>query len=240
MRRPVAKGRPTAPSALGARVPARRNTLLAGASAAILLARLGLGAPPASALVKAAAGDVPATAQDANPRPNHNPVATTFPDPTNPTGCDRTMVEDRLAGADGSACMLPFPNDLFTTGTGKARRLNLPLAGMPKDIAGKPINPLPYTASDGFSPGSVIVAHVPGLDNPEALAKTDAASITDMGRYTDPAAPIVLLDVQTGQRWPVWTEIDVNPLGPLPTTQNAADEGAPNPVPDPRPTNTAN
>ncbi|MDX6198554.1 MAG: hypothetical protein QOJ79_1705 [Actinomycetota bacterium] len=222
-------------------MPGRRRSLLAFACSAALLAALGLGAPAAAALAPAAAGDVPATAHDASPRPNDAPVATTFPDPTNPTGCDRTMVEDRIAGADGSACMLPFPNDLFTTGTGAARRLNLPVAGMPKDAAGKPINPLPYAASDGFSPGSLIVAHVPGLDNPAALAKTGAASITDMAKYADPAAPIVLVDVQTGKRWPIWVEIDVNPLGPFPNTLAVADaEGSPNPQPDPRPTNTAN
>jgi hypothetical protein len=229
-------------------VHARRRSLLAAASAVALLAGLGLGAPAASALSRtAAAGEAPPTAQDAQPHEHDDPHATVFPDPTNPTGCDRTMVEDRVAGADGSACMLPFPNDLFTTGKGAARRLNLPVAGMPKDAAGKPINPLPYAASDGFSPGSLIVAHVPGLDNPAALAKTGAASITDMGKYADPSAPIVLIDVQTGKRWPIWVEIDTNPLGPFPNTL-AAHEGSvddripqpPNPLPDPRPTNTAN
>ncbi len=206
-------------------------TVLAGSTAAL--------AVPTTAITRSAV-DAPATARDAEPRPNDAPLATPFPDPLNPTGCDRTVLEDRTAGADGSACMLPFPNDLFTTGTGAARRLNLPVAGMPKDAAGKPISPLPYAASDGFSPGSVIVVKVPGLDDPAALAATGAAPITDMARYLDPAAPIVLLDVQTGQRWPIWTEIDVNPLGPLPTTAAAADEGAPNPAPAARPTNTAN
>ena len=118
------------------------------------------------------AADGPAAAHDATPRPDDDPLATVFPDPLNPTGCDRTVVADRAAGADGDACMLPFPNDLFTVGKGAARRLNLPVAGMPKDAAGKPINPLPYSASDGFSPGSVIVVKVPGLDNPAALAAT--------------------------------------------------------------------
>jgi hypothetical protein len=220
-------------------VPARRTSLLAAASVAVL--GLALAAPAATALVPTAFGDTPATARDAQPRPNDAPQATTFPDPTNPTGCDRTMLEDRTAGADGSACMLPFPNDLFTTGVGPARRLNLPLAGMPKDAAGKPVNPLPYAASDGFSPGSLIVAHVPGLDNPAALAKTGAVSITDMAKYADPSAPIVLIDVQTGKRWPIWVEIDVNPLGPVPNTMAVSDEtGQDNPLPAPRPTNTAN
>ena len=230
----------------GVSVLARPKTLLAAVVVAAL-AGAGAVAPAALALSPTAAGSAPATARDAEPRPDDAPVATVFPDPTNPTGCDRTMVEDRTAGADGSACMLPFPNDLFTTGTGKARRLNLPLAGMPKDAAGKPINPLPYAASDGFSPGSLIVAHVPGLDNPTAFDMTGAVPITDMGRYADPTAPIVLIDVQTGKRWPIWTEIDVNPLGPLPTTAAASGESIddrvptpPNPFPEPRPTNTAN
>ncbi|MCU1590183.1 MAG: hypothetical protein JWP11_1439 [Frankiales bacterium] len=219
---------------------ARPRNLVAAVAVVATFSSLGAGGSAAAAVGRAAAA-MPGAARDANPRPNDAPLATPFPDPLNPTGCDRTMVEDRTAGADGSACMLPFPNDLFTTGTGAARRLNLPLAGMPKDAAGKPINPLPYAVSDGFSPGSVIVAHVPGLDNPQALLKTGAAPITDMGRYADPAAPIVLIDVQTGKRWPIWTEIDVNPIGPFPNTLAVADaEGTPNPQPDPRPTNTAN
>jgi hypothetical protein len=222
-------------------VLARPRNLVTALVAVATFAGLGAGATAASAVGLVAATGAPATAQDANPRPEDAPLATPFPDPQNPTGCDRTMVEDRAAGADGSACMLPFPNDLFTTGIGAERRLNLPLAGMPKDAAGKPINPLPYAASDGFSPGSLIVAHVPGLDNPEALAQTGAAPITDMGAYRDPDAPIVLIDVQTGKRWPIWTEIDVNPIGPFPNTLAVSDaEGTPNPQPDPRPTNTAN
>jgi hypothetical protein len=216
----------------------RRRTLLAAFTAVAVISSLG-GGSAALALGTSAA---PSPAGDAQPRPNDDPQPTVFPDPTNPTGCDRTMVEDRVAGADGSACMLPFPNDLFTVGKGAARRLNLPVAGMPKDAAGKPINPLPYAASDGFSPGSLIVAHVPGLDNPESFTRTGSVPITDIARYLDPAAPVVLIDVQTGKRWPIWTEIDVNPLGPFPNTLAVSDSqpSVPNPRPDARPDNTAN
>ena len=203
-------------------MPGRRHSLLAVASAVTLLAGLGLGAPAASALVRTAAGDAPAT--DANPRPNDEPLPTTFPDPTNPTGCDTTQPDAHAGGSDGFSCMTPWPNDLFTTGTGAARRLNLPVAGMPKDIAGKPINPLPYDVSDGFSPGQRIVIRVPGLDTREAFALTGSVPITDMAAYLSPTAPVVVIDVQTGKRWPIWTEIDTNPLGPVPTAGSAAGE----------------
>ena len=175
------------------------------------------------------------TARDAQPRPDDKPVATSPVDVANP--CDRTVVPP--PGADGTTCMLPFPSNLYTTGTGEDRRLNLPLAGMPKDAAGKPISPLPYAASDGFSPGQMLVVKVPGLDNPEAFARTGSVPITDMARYLAPDAPVVVIDVQTGKRHPIWTEIDVNPLGPVPQLQVAHEQtGAPAP-PD-RPGNTAN
>ncbi|MDT7571832.1 MAG: hypothetical protein QOE05_2006 [Actinomycetota bacterium] len=221
-------------------MPGRRHSLLAAASAAALLAGIGLGAPAASALGRpTAAGDAPATARDAAPRPHDAPLATVFPDPTNPTGCDTTQPDAHTGGSDGFSCMTPWPNDLFTTGTGAARRLNLPLAGMPKDAAGKPINPLPYDVSDGFSPGQRIVIRVPGLDTREAFQLTGSVPITDMGAYLSPTAPVVVIDVQTGKRHPIWTEIDTNPLGPVPTAVSAAGEAG-TPTGPERPFNTMN
>ena len=220
-------------------MPRRRLvSLLALATAAAVLTGPGLRAAPASA-VAPGGGDAPATAQDAKPRPNDAPLATVYPDPTNPTGCDTTQPDVHTGGADGFSCMTPWPNDLFTTGTGAARRLNLPLAGMPKDAAGKPINPLPYSASDGFSPGQRMVIHIPGLDNREAFALTHSVPITDMGAYRAKTAPVVVIDVQTGKRHPIWTEIDVNPLGPVPTAVSASGEAG-TPTGPARPFNTMN
>ncbi len=184
----------------------------------------------------------PPTAKDANPRPADSPIPTKFPDPKNPDGCDHTADDAFLQGSDGGSCMTPFPNDLFTTGTGANRRLNLPIAGMPRDTAGKPITPAPYNVSDGFSPGQMIVIRVPGLDNPAALLKTGSVPITDMQRYLAPDAPVVVIDVQTGKRHPIWTEIDVNPLRPLAVTETlSAETGLPNPKQGKsRPQNTVN
>src|SRR6516165_1779782 len=48
------------------------------------------------------------------------------------------------------------------------------------------------------------MVEVPGLD----LAKTGAAPITNIGTSLLPNAPIVLLDMNTGQRVPYWAELD--------------------------------
>jgi hypothetical protein len=69
---------------------------------------------------------------------------------------------------DPSVCLQPWPNDYFTvddptTDTGK--RVSLDLTSMPRNVAGKPIDPTDFNRNDGFSPGQLIVTHVPELDN---------------------------------------------------------------------------
>ncbi len=217
---------------------ASRPRLVAALAAVTLTA--GLAALPGAQAQQASGPYAAPTARDATPRPHDAPVATSPVDVVNP--CDRTVLP--TPGQDGTTCMLPWPSNLYTTGTGTDRRLNLPLAGMPKNAAGKPINPLPYADSDGFSPGQLIVVRVPGLDNPEAFQRTGSVPITDMARYRAADAPVVVIDVQTGQRHPIWTEIDTNPLNPLAQAQVAYDEGggadAGVPAPPARPENTAN
>ncbi|MEV2271681.1 hypothetical protein [Nonomuraea africana] len=114
---------------------------------------------------------------------------------------------------DPAACLLPFPNDWFTVAdptTDTGRRVALSAETMPKNAAGVPIAPAEWNRSDGFSPGSMILARVPGLD----LTATGAAPITDIGRSLDRNAPIVLVDVKTGERWPYWAELDANASTP--------------------------
>src|SRR3954468_13977488 len=82
-------------------------------------------------------------------------------------GCDRL---------DDAACMLPFPNDAFTTPSASpsGRRLHFTRSMMPRNRQGKAIDPTPFKTFDGFSPGSVILAKVPGLDTARALRRTKA------------------------------------------------------------------
>lgn len=114
---------------------------------------------------------------------------------------------------DPAACLLPFPNDYFTkpdprTATGL--RVNLPLSGMPRNVLGLPVDPREWNRNDGFSPGSMLLTHVPGLD----LARTGAAPVTDMARSLAADAPIVLIDTRTGRRHPYWAEVDANASDP--------------------------
>jgi hypothetical protein len=135
-------------------------------------------------------------------------------DLTNADRCDFIVPEQ---------CLLPFPSDRFTVAdpsTDTGRRLAFPVASMPVaqpvplapgfSTPGGPFDPTDINRNDGFSPGSQIVVKVPGLDNAQALANTGAAPLTDIARYADPDAPVVVLNARTGERQPIWVEVDAN------------------------------
>ncbi len=46
------------------------------------------------------------------------------------------------------------------------------------------------------------------------MNRTGAVPINHIGRYQDPNQPIVLIDADTGKRWPIWAEIDSNATQP--------------------------
>jgi hypothetical protein len=73
-------------------------------------------------------------------------------------------------------CLLPFPNNLYTVkdpSSATGRRVHLPREAMPTNTEGSRVRVGPYNRNDGFSPGSAMVARVPGLDNPAALQQTN-------------------------------------------------------------------
>ncbi|QFZ18929.1 hypothetical protein [Saccharothrix syringae] len=119
-----------------------------------------------------------------------------------PAGCDPL-------GSGTGECLLPFPNDWHTRpdpATPTGRRLALTPDVLPRNALGSAPNPTPWNRADGFSPGSTLIAHVPGLDP----ATSGLAPVTDIGRSLDADAPVVLLDAATGERWPHWAELDAN------------------------------
>jgi hypothetical protein len=81
---------------------------------------------------------------------------------------------------------------------------------MPTNTSDSQVDVAPYDVADGFSPGSSIIVHVPGLDNEAAFDQTGAAPLTDIGQSLDPHQPIVLIDAKSGRQWPIWSEIDSN------------------------------
>jgi hypothetical protein len=114
---------------------------------------------------------------------------------------------------DASRCLLPFPNDRFTeadAASDTGRRVALEAASMPSNAAGSPIDPSEWNRNDGFSPGSLILTVVPGIHP----ALTGVPPVTDIGRSLDVNSPIVLLDADTGQRHPYWSELDANAENP--------------------------
>jgi hypothetical protein len=119
-------------------------------------------------------------------------------------GCDRL---------DDAACLLPFPNDAFTKADKKSatgRAVALSTSQMPRNAKGKAIDPAGWKGLDGFSPGSVVLTKVPGLDTDGALKKTGATSLSDLSTYTAKSAPVLVVDAKTGKRWPIWAELDNN------------------------------
>jgi hypothetical protein len=120
----------------------------------------------------------------------------------------------------GTACLFPFPNDLFTRPDRSAPtgvRVNLPAAAMPVNTKGQQMQVGEYDRSDGFSPGSDIVLHVPGLDNATAFAKTGAVTLSNMAQAFVKRAPIVVIDESTGQRQLIFSELDANAASPATT-----------------------
>lgn len=127
-------------------------------------------------------------------------------DPTAATGCDPI---------DPARCLLPFPNDFFTVAdetTSTGRRISFSPVAMPRNVAGKPIDPTEWNRNDGFSPGSMILTWVPFLD----LEASGVPRIWDPARSvaTDaegkPTSPIVILDAATGELHPFFGELDEN------------------------------
>jgi hypothetical protein len=93
-------------------------------------------------------------------------------------GCDPT---------DPALRLFPFPNDRWTVAdptTGTGLRVALPVTAMPRngtdlgsgDLGGegKPIDPTEWNRNDGWSPGSMVLTFVPGLDLPRTWAPTSA------------------------------------------------------------------
>src|SRR5690554_5682965 len=135
------------------------------------------------------------------------------------TYCDHTVL---------AHCMYPFPNDAFTrqdSATPTGLRVNFDIQGMPvaqpvdlppspddnryvavKTTEHTPIDPAQWNRNDGFSPGSMLLAHLPGID----LEQTGAAKITDVEPSLEPDAPIMVINAATLEPQLIWAELDAN------------------------------
>jgi hypothetical protein len=107
-------------------------------------------------------------------------------------------------------CLFPFPNDFFSVAderTDTGRRIAFDPGAMPENTAQDPFDVTEHNRNDGFSPGPVLLAHVPDVD----LQRTGAAPITDIARSLDSDAPIQLIHAASGERQLLWAELDAYP-----------------------------
>ncbi len=108
---------------------------------------------------------------------------------------------------DPRRCMLPFPSDVFTApdaSTDTGLMLDFPATATPANVDGKRIDPTDINRNDGFSPGSVLLTSLPGVD----LEASGVAPVTDIGRSLDPAGSVLLVNAETGELHPHWVEYD--------------------------------
>lgn len=114
---------------------------------------------------------------------------------------------------DPARCLLPFPSNGLTRSDDESatgRRLALPASGMPVNADGTAIDPSEWNRNDGFSATSPLLVHLEGLD-------ADASALPS---WTDPDAsladssPVVVVDIDTGERWPVFAEPDGKAVEP--------------------------
>jgi hypothetical protein len=141
----------------------------------------------------------------------------TVPLGANPERCDFL---------DTTVCMQPFPSDLYTkpasTPTGKQLNINPASTPANKGTPSKPngtnIDPTDMNRGDGFSPGNMIVLKVPGLDTPAAFDNSGLVPITNLQAYDDPNQAVMVINADTGERHPIWAELDSNPttVDPVP------------------------
>lgn len=147
------------------------------------------------------------------PPPHKGPPPRTLP----PVDVSQAENCDFIANPGNELCMLPFPDDYYTVADASSetgRRINFKDAGMSENVAKQHIEAAPYNASDGFSPGSVILVKIPGIQTAADVAATGAPPINHIGQYKRGNSPVVVIDAQTGKRWPIWAEIDSTASNP--------------------------
>jgi pimeloyl-ACP methyl ester carboxylesterase len=125
-------------------------------------------------------------------------------------------IPDECNPLGGQACMMPWPTMIYAkedAASATGFRLDIPQAAMPVNVDGAAIDPTPFNRRDGFStlgpilaafPTGVSPAGLPSFKNPDESLAADS--------------PVVLIDMATGERTPLFAEVDQNVM--LETARN--------------------
>jgi len=125
-----------------------------------------------------------------------------------------TADADRCDFLDPSVCLQPFPNNAFTRkdpDSPTGLRIDFDPESMPHNVKGVGIDPTEWNRNDGFSPGQAITLHIDGLDNKDAFNKSKIVSLKRPDRFDNEAQSVVVFNAKTGERQPIFAEMDANP-----------------------------
>jgi len=108
----------------------------------------------------------------------------------------------------GQGCLLPWPSATYevedaTSATGF--RLDVPDNAMPVNVDGIAVGPGPINRWDGFSPTGFLLASFPN-----GVGGANLPPFSDPDQSLAPDSPIILLDMDTGERAPFFAEVDQN------------------------------
>ncbi|HTU14260.1 MAG TPA: hypothetical protein VMF31_03615 [Solirubrobacterales bacterium] len=134
-----------------------------------------------------------------------------------PVDLTRAADCDFIAQPKEGMCMLPWPSDYYTrpdSNSPTGKRIHFTAGGMPVNNEGVPINPDEYSLSDGFSQGAGIALKIPGIDTAAAVVANKFPPINHIGEYRRDDQRVVVIDAETGERWPIWANIDSNARNP--------------------------
>ncbi|MGE0324316.1 MAG: hypothetical protein AB7K71_18990 [Polyangiaceae bacterium] len=103
-------------------------------------------------------------------------------------------------------CSFPFPSNVWlkddaSTPTGK--RVSFKSASLPKSRSGTETSVDSLNLSDGFSAGQALLAYLP------FATTTGLPTPLDIERSTTLESPTLLIDAETGELMPHWSELDV-------------------------------
>jgi hypothetical protein len=108
-----------------------------------------------------------------------------------PEGCDPL---------DTRQCVLPYPSNAYR----RDGRVAIPADGLPVNTDGVAVDPAEWNRNDGFSPNTPVLTHIPGLD----AEASGLPSWTDLDASLADDSPVVLVNVDNGERVPLWAEVD--------------------------------
>lgn len=117
-------------------------------------------------------------------------------------------IPDECNPLGGQACLMPWPSMIYaktdsTSVTGF--RLDLPPDAMPVNVDGIAVDPAAFNRRDGFSTLGPILAAFPTGVSPAGLP-----SFKNPDESLDASASVVVLDMESGERVPLFAEIDQN------------------------------